>query len=303
MSTTTTDAATAPGAYARTPRRASGTLWPTLRAIYIIWYRDLLRFRRDRARLVASFAQPLLYLLVFGTGLSSALRGAGGGFGGPAAGGAGGLSYTQFIFPGIIGMAVLFSAIFGAMSIVWDREFGFLKEVLVAPIDRSAVAIGKALGGATQAMVQGLVLLVLAPVIGIKLTVGMVLALLPLTFVLAFSLSSLGVAIASRMRSMQGFQMIMTFLMMPMFFLSGALFPLQGLPGWMNALTRVDPAAYGMDPLRRVVLATSLPSELVDRMGLDLFGHVLPVPVEAAILLGFGALMLSIAIRNFRVTP
>ena len=274
----------------------------TVRAIYIIWYRDILRFRRDKARLVASLAQPLLYLLIFGTGLSSALSGASGGFGGSApGGGAGGLSYTQFIFPGIIGMAVLFSAIFGAMSIVWDREFGFLKEVLVAPIDRSAVAIGKALGGATQAMVQGLVLLVLAPLIGIDLSIGMVLALIPLTFVLAFSLSSLGVAIASRMRSMQGFQMIMTFLMMPMFFLSGALFPLQGLPTWMNVLTRLDPAAYGMDPLRRVVLSTALPPEMVDRMGLTLFGGVIPIPVEVAILLAFGALTLGIAIRNFRV--
>jgi len=274
----------------------------TLRAIYIIWYRDLLRFRRDRARLVASLAQPLLYLVIFGTGLSSAIAGAGGGFGGAAAGGApGGLTYTQFIFPGIMGMAVLFSAIFGAMSIVWDREFGFLKEVLVAPIDRSAVAIGKALGGATQAMIQGLVLLLLAPLIGIDLSLGVVAALIPLTFVLAFALSSLGVAIASRMKSMQGFQMIMTFLMMPMFFLSGALFPLQGLPAWMEVLTRLDPAAYGMDPLRRVVLSSALPPEVVDRFALDLFGGVIPVPVEAAILLGFGALMLLVAIRNFRV--
>jgi ABC-2 type transport system permease protein len=269
----------------------------TLRAIYIIWYRDVLRFWRDRARLVASLAQPLLYLVIFGTGLSSALSGAGSGFGGAP----GGLSYTQFIFPGIIGMAVLFSAIFGAMSIVWDREFGFLKEVLVAPIDRSAVAIGKALGGATQAMIQGLVLLVLAPLIGIELTVGLVLALVPLTFVLAFALSALGVAIASRMKSMQGFQMVMTFLMMPMFFLSGALFPLQGLPAWMDVLTRLDPAAYGMDPLRRVVLSTTLPPEVVDRLALDLFGGVIPVPAEAAILLAFGALMLAAAVRNFRV--
>src|SRR5688572_18071090 len=174
----------------------------TLRAIHMIWYRDILRFWRDRARLVASFAQPLLYLLIFGTGLSSALSGASGTFGGP--GSTGGLTYVQFIFPGIIGMAVLFSAIFGAMSIVWDREFGFLKEVLVAPIDRSAVAIGKALGGATQAMIQGLVLLVLAPLVGIDLSLGMILGLVPLTFVLAFSLSALGVAIASRMKSMQG---------------------------------------------------------------------------------------------------
>jgi ABC-2 type transport system permease protein len=271
----------------------------TLRAIYVIWYRDLIRFWRDRARLVASLAQPLLYLLIFGTGLSSALSGASGAFGG--SGSTGGLTYVQFIFPGIIGMAVLFSAIFGAMSIVWDREFGFLKEVLVAPIDRSAVAIGKALGGATQAMIQGLVLLVLAPLIGIDLSLAMILALVPLTFVLAFALSALGVAIASRMKSMQGFQMVMTFLMMPMFFLSGALFPLQGLPSWMNVLTRLDPAAYGMDPLRRVVLGAALPPDVIDRMGLDVFGAVLPIPVEAAILMAFGALMLGIAIRNFRV--
>jgi ABC-2 type transport system permease protein len=173
--------------------------------------------------------------------------------------------------------------------------------VLVAPIDRSAVAIGKALGGATQAMIQGLVLLVLAPLIGIDLSLAMILALVPLTFVLAFALSALGVAIASRMKSMQGFQMVMTFLMMPMFFLSGALFPLQGLPSWMNVLTRLDPAAYGMDPLRRVVLGAALPPDVIDRMGLDVFGAVLPIPVEAAILMAFGALMLGIAIRNFRV--
>jgi ABC-2 type transport system permease protein len=273
----------------------------TLRAIYIIWYRDVLRFWRDRARLIASLAQPLLYLVIFGTGLSSALSGAGGGAGFGGRGAPSELTYQQFIFPGIIGMAVLFSAIFGAMSIVWDREFGFLKEVLVAPIDRSAVAIGKALGGATQAMIQGLVLLILAPFIGIELTLLTILALIPLTFVLAFALSALGVAIASKMKSMQGFQMIMTFLMMPMFFLSGALFPLQGLPGWMNVLTRLDPAAYGMDPLRRVVLSPVLPREILDVMSLDLFGSVLPIVAEAAILLGFGAVMLSFAIRSFRV--
>jgi len=281
--------------------RRKSTLWPTLRAIYIIWYRDVLRYWRDRTRLVASLAQPLLFLIVFGTGLSSALSGAGGGLGG-AAGAAAGLTYTQFIFPGIIGMSVLFSAIFASMSIVWDREFGFLKEVLVAPIDRSAVAIGKSLGGATQAMVQGLILLILAPVIGVKLTLGSVLALIPLVFVLAFALSSMGVAIASRMKSMQGFQVVVNFLMMPMFFLSGALFPLSGLPVWMTVLTRLDPAAYGMDPLRRVVLAgAGLPSFALDRLGLTLFDTVLPIVAEAAILLGFGILMLAIAVRNFRV--
>ena len=270
----------------------------SLRAVYIIWKRDLIRYTRDRMRLVASLAQPVLFLIVFGSGLSSALRGAGGGgFGGGA-----GLQYQQFIFPGIIGMAVLFTSIFGAMSIVWDREFGFLKEVLVAPINRSAVAIGKTLGGATQALVQGLIILVLAPLVGVKLTWLGVAELIPLVFVLAFALSALGVAIAARMRSMQGFQVVMNFLMMPIFFLSGSLFPLgAGLPAWLTVLTRIDPASYGMDSLRRVVLgAAGVPAPVLDHLGLNLFGQTLSVWVEVALLAAFGLLMLAIAVRGFR---
>ena len=266
----------------------------SLRAIYIIWYRDILRFWRDRWRLVASLTQPLLFLVVFGSGLSSSLQGS-------ASFGAGRLSYIQFMFPGIIGMAILFSAIFGAMSIVWDREFGFLKEVLVAPIDRSAVAIGKALGGTTQAMIQGLILLVLAPFVGVKLSLLTVLTMIPLAAVMAFGLSSLGVALASSMKSMQGFQVVINFLMMPMFFLSGALFPLSGLPGWMAVLTRIDPASYGIDPLRRVVLSESgLPSAVIDKLGLTINGQVLPIPVEVGIMLAFGIVMLAIAVISFK---
>ncbi len=270
----------------------------TLRAVYIIWKRDLIRYARDRMRLVASLAQPVLFLVVFGSGLSSALRGAGGGFGGGGAS----LQYAQFIFPGIIGMAVLFTSIFGAMSIVWDREFGFLKEVLVAPINRSAVAVGKTLGGATQAMVQGLVILILAPVVGVKLTVVGVLELIPMVFVFAFALSALGVAIAARMRSMQGFQVVMNFLMMPIFFLAGALFPLgSGLPAWLNVLTHIDPASYGIDPLRRTVLsAAGVPGRVLDHLSISIGGQVLSLWVEEAMLLGFGLLMLGFAIYGFR---
>src|SRR5450759_4115080 len=240
-----------PGASAGAQDARADTRMASLRAIYIIWYRDILRYWRDRWRLVASLAQPLLFLIVFGSGLSSSLKGS------ASFGASGGFSYIQFMYPGIIGMAILFTAIFGAMSIVWDREFGFLKEVLVAPIDRSSVAIGKALGGTTQAMIQGLILLILAPVVGGKLSPLTVLTMIPLAAVLAFGVSSFGVALASTMKSMQGFQVVMNFLMMPMFFLSGALFPLSGLPGWMTLLTRIDPASYGIDPLRRVVLSDS----------------------------------------------
>jgi ABC-2 type transport system permease protein len=280
---------------AAAPPAPTDTRMASLRAIYIIWYRDILRYWRDRWRLVASLAQPLLFLIVFGSGLSSSLGGA------RAFGTAGGLSYIQFMYPGIIGMAILFTAIFGAMSIVWDREFGFLKEVLVAPIDRSAVAIGKALGSTTQAMIQGLILLVLAPFVGVKLSFLMVLAMIPLAAVLAFGLSAFGVALASSMKSLQGFQVVMNFLMMPMFFLSGALFPLNNLPGWMTVLTRLDPASYGIDPLRRVVLSESgVPSAVIDRLGLTVNGYLLPIPLEAAIIFGFGAVMLGVAVVMFQ---
>src|SRR2546427_639507 len=272
-----------------TPIRDNGSL----RAIYIIWYRDILRYWRDRWRLVASLAQPLLFLIVFGSGLSSALGR------GTLFGSAGGFTYIQFMYPGIIGMAILFTAIFGAMSIVWDREFGFLKEVLVAPIDRSAVAIGKALGGTTQAMIQGLILLVLAPFVGVKLSFLTIVELIPLAALLAFGLSSFGVALASTMKSLQGFQVVMNFLMMPMFFLSGALFPLTNLPGWMTWLTRLDPASYGIDPIRRVVLSNSgLPN--VNSLGLTINGQVLAIPMEAAIMLAFGAVLLGIAVVMFQ---
>ena len=278
-------------------RERRSTFSATLRAIYIIWYRDVLRFWRDRSRLVAAFAQPILYLVIFGTGLSSALSG-GGRFGG----GGQALNYTTFIYPGIIGMTVLFGSIFSAMSIVWDREFGFLKEVMVAPIDRSAVAIGKSLGGATQAMVQGLILLILAPIVGVKLTVMTVVVLVPLVFVLAFALSALGVAIASRMKSMQGFQVVMNFLMMPIFFLSGALFPVgSSLPDWMKVLTAIDPAAYGIDPIRRVTLEGTVPGKFLDGMSLTFFGNVVPIWLEVLILLGFGVVALAVAVRNFRI--
>ncbi|MBV8195935.1 MAG: ABC transporter permease [Candidatus Dormibacteraeota bacterium] len=267
----------------------------TLRAVYVIWYRDLIRFVRDRWRLVTMLAQPVLYLVVFGTGLGSSLRGTVSAFGG------GSLQYQQFIFPGVIGMTVLFSSMFGAMSIVWDREFGFLKEVLVAPIHRSAVAIGKTLGGATQATLQGLIILILAPPAGVTLTWQSVLELIPLIFVLAFALSALGVAIGARMRSMQGFQVVSNFLMMPIFFLAGALFPLPGLPGWMTVLTRLDPASYGIDPLRQTVLSAGrVPAPVLDRIRLTLFGQSLSVWAEVGILIAFGLVMLGLAIRSFQ---
>jgi ABC-2 type transport system permease protein len=229
-----------------------------LKGAYTIWYRDVLRFSRDRARIMASLGQPLLYLFVFGTGLAPAMQGMGGGA----------LDFRQFLFPGIIAMAVLFTAIFSAISVVWDREFGFLKEVMVAPVSRAAVAMGKVAGGATVAMFQGIIVLVLAPVLGVHLGPAQLAGIIGLMLLLATVMTAFGLLIAARQRTMEGFQMIMQFLMMPMFFLSGAFFPLRGVPLWMLWLARLDPVTYGVDSLRVAALGGSLPAPVLQALTL-----------------------------------
>ena len=257
-----------------------------MRAVYIIWYRDVLRFSRDRSRIFASMGQPLLFLVVFGGGLSASL-GAG------VTQQLGNVSYVRFLYPGIISMAVLFTSIFSAISIVWDREFGFLRELLVAPVSRAAVVLGKALGGSTIAMFQGSILLVLAPIIGVSLDPLLVLELLALMFLMAFAITSLGILVASRLTTMESFQMLINFFVMPMFFLSGAFFPLRGLPGWMSALTRMDPVAYGVDPMRRALLGSELAP------GIRIGSYHLSTAADVGILAVFAALMLALAMRAF----
>ncbi len=256
------------------------------RGVYIIWYRDVLRYWRDRARLVSSLGQPLMFLIIFGSGLSASL-GAG------LTSELGDVSYVRFLFPGIVAMAVLFTAVFSAISIVWDREFGFLREVLVAPISRAAVVLGKALGGSTVAMFQGAILLILAPILGVSLNPLLVLELLGLMFLTALALTSVGILVASRLQSMQAFQMIMNFLIMPMFFLSGAFFPLRGLPGWMSVITRLDPMAYGVDPMRRVLLGADLAP------GIRIANHHLGTLEDCLILIVFAAVMMALAMWAF----
>ena len=269
-------------------------------AVYIIWYRDVLRYARDRTRLVASFAQPVLYLAIFGVGLSSAL---GSGFQASTGPGGHSIKYIQFIYPGVVSMAVLFIAMFSAMSVVWDREFGFLKEILIAPVGRGWVAVGKALGGATQAMIQGTIFLVLAPFVGVKLTALSVVETIPLLFVLAFSITTLGVAVAARVQSMQGFQMVINFMLMPMFFLSGSLFPLSSskLPGFIVVLSRLDPVAYGIAPVRYVLLSQAgMPSKEVTALtSLTIGSWTIPTLLDTGFLCLFGVLMLGIAMRTF----
>ena len=239
-----------------------------LRGVYTIWYRDVLRFLRDRPRILASMAQPLLFLFVFGTGLTPAMSGATNGA----------LDFRQFMFPGVLCMAVLFTAIFSAISVVWDREFGFLKEVLVAPVSRTAVALGKVAGGASISMLQGLVVLVLAPIIGIRLDVGTIVEIIGLMLLLASVATSFGLVIAARQKTLEGFQMIMNFLLMPLFFLSGAFFPLRGVPWWMTWLSRIDPVTYGVDSMRGVALRHSVPPELLASLTLY------PVAIDVAVM-------------------
>jgi ABC-2 type transport system permease protein len=227
-----------------------------LKGAYTIWYRDVLRFSRDRARIVTSLAQPLLFLFVFGTGLAPAMQGMGGA----------GLDFRRFMFPGILAMAVLFTAIFSAVSIVWDREFGFLKEVMVAPVSRGAVALGKVAGGATVAMFQGLIVLLLAPLVGASLSPGQIATLIGLMLLLATVMTAFGILIAARQKTMEGFQMIMQFLLMPMLFLSGAFFPLRGVPLWMAWLARVDPVTYGVDSLRTEALRPHVPAPVLQAL-------------------------------------
>ncbi|MEJ2010852.1 MAG: ABC transporter permease [Anaerolineales bacterium] len=254
-----------------------------LKAIYTIWLRDVLRFSRDRSRILASLGQPLLFLFVFGGGLSPAMAPLGGGH----------IDFIQFMFPGILAMAVLFTSIFSAVSIVWDREFGFLKEVMVAPVSRVAVALGKVAGGSTVALFQGVLVMVFAPLLGIKLALDQLVMLIGLMLLLAVVMTSLGILIAARQKTMEGFHTIMNFVMLPMFFLSGAFFPLTGVPLWMDLLSKVNPVTYGVDPLRQVALQGSLPEQFMALIRLN------PLATDIVVMLGFGLVFLTPAVVLF----
>jgi len=253
-----------------------------LKAVYTIWYRDVLRFLRDRTRIVSSLGQPLFFLVIFGNGLAPAMTA-----------GMGNVDFRSFLFPGIVSMAVLFTAVFSAVSIVWDREFGFLKEVLVAPVPRSAVALGKVAGGSTTAMFQGVLLLALAPLVRVHLTPSQWITLVAMMLLLAATMTSFGILIAARMRSMEGFHMMMNFLLMPMFFLSGAFFPLRDVPLWMAWLAKVDPVTYGVDAFRQVILQRTVPEFVLRLLTLH------PLEVNLALLVAYWLLFLFPAVWMF----
>jgi len=231
-------------------------------AIRMIWLRDLIRHFRDKVRLLGSITRPVLWLLIMGTGLRAAFNVAG-------------ISYTHFIFPGIIAMNLIFSAMQSTISIIWDREFGFLREILVAPIPRSSIVLGKALSGSTVAFIEGLFVLVFAPFIKINIPLVNLLLLLPLMFLIAFVCTALGIVIAARMTSFEGFGVISNFVIMPMFFLSGAMFPIDNLPHWINFIIRLNPLTYGVDLLRWNTLGIKTFALYIDFLFLAIFSFIM----------------------------
>lgn len=215
-----------------------------MNAVYIMWLREVKKFLRTPSRIIGALGQPVFYLLALGYGLGSVFQAAGQG------------NYIQFLVPGVIGMSIIFSSIFNGMAVIWDRQFGFLKETMVAPVSRVGIMLGRTIGGATVAAVQGCIVLILT-IIFFGFRPSSWYAIIPaiLTMLLlAMLFSALGTAVASKLKDMQGFQLIMNFLVMPMFFLSGSLFPLNNVPYFLGLIAKINPLSYGIDAMRALLI-------------------------------------------------
>jgi ABC-2 type transport system permease protein len=262
-----------------------------LRAIKVVWRRELIRFSRDRLRIVTALVQPFLFLFVLGTGLSTI-----------ASAGTHGINFRTFIYPGVLCMAVLFTAMFSAASIVWDREFGFLREMMVAPVRRSSLVIGKCLGGATVATFEGLIVMSIAGLVGVPYSLSLMLEIFALLLLLAFAITAFGAMAAARVSQMQSFMALTQMVIMPMFFLSGALFPVTNLPQWLAILNRLDPLTYAVDPMRRAVfshLDISAAARTALAPGVTWWGWHVPGLLEAGVIALLGLAMLLVAIVEF----
>jgi ABC-2 type transport system permease protein len=264
-----------------------------IRAVNIVWKRELLRYRSDRLRIISALVQPVLFLVVLGTGLANLA-----GRGLP-----GGVDFRTYIYPGILAMSVLFTSMFAAGSIVWDREFGFLREMLVAPVHRWAIVLGKVLGGATVATIQGFVILALAGIAHVPYNPVLLITLVGELALLSFTMTAFGVMMAGRIKQMQAFFALNQMSVMPLFFLSGALYPLTGLPTWLAVLTRLDPLTYIVDPMRNAVFShLNLPTPVVTELSHTVTWNGWPVPIglSLGIVAIIGAVMLSIGIMEFQ---
>jgi ABC-2 type transport system permease protein len=262
-----------------------------VRAIKIVWQRELIRFSRDRLRIAVQLMQPFLFLFVLGTGLSRL-----------ASAGTHGVNLRTFVYPGVLCMAVMFTAMFSAASIVWDREFGFLREMMVAPVRRSSLVLGKCLGGATVAAFQGVIVIALAGLVGVPYAPGLILEILGLQLLLAFAITAFGVMAAARVTQMQSFMALTQMVIMPMYFLAGSLFPVSGLPQWLEILNRLDPLTYAVDPMRRAVFAHLHIAPAARRAldpGVTWWSWRVPGLLEAGVVAVLGLAMLAIAVVEF----
>jgi ABC-2 type transport system permease protein len=249
-----------------------------LRGLYTLWLREVKRYIRDRTRIVSSFMQPLLWLLIFGVGIGASLRAV------PVPG----VSYQQMIFPGIVGQTLLFTSMFMGISIIWDKEFGFMKEILVAPVSRFSIFIGKMVGDSTDALIQGVIVLFLGLALGIGVDPITFLACVPVMLLITFGLVSIGLTIASFMGSLESFGAIQSFINLPLFFLSGALFQVQSLPQWMQDISTLNPLTYGVDALRTIILGGAWqPYQLQ------------PLAVDLGVIAGFDVIMIAIGTWAF----
>lgn len=242
-----------------------------LRGFYTLWFREVKRYLRDRVRIVSSFVQPLLWLVIFGVGIGASLRGVV-----PISG----MTYQELIFPGIVGQTLLFTSMFMGISVIWDKEFGFMKEILVAPISRFSIFLGKMLGDSTDALIQGVIVLGLGLVLGVSVDPVAFLMCLPVMLLITLGLVSVGLTIASFMGSLESFGAIQSFINLPLFFLSGALFQIQSLPTWLQDASKLNPLTYGVDALRHILLgetwqAISVQPLLVDIAIIGVFDLVM----------------------------
>jgi ABC-2 type transport system permease protein len=272
-----------------------------VRAVSIVWRRELIRFRTDRLRAITSLVQPFLFLFILGTGLSTLARG--------SLPHSSAFDFKTFIYPGLLAMSVLFTAIFSAASIVWDREFGFLREILVAPVSRAAIVVGKCLGGATIATFQGIIFLCFAWFAHVPYNPVLIIGLIGMLLLLSFTLTAFGVMMAARIKQFQAFMALTQMLVMPLFFLSGALYPLNGLPAWLTVLTRLDPLTYVVGPMRQLVfshlsvppfVAAAISSRLAPNI--TWVGWVVPVSLSLGIVALMGLSMMAVAIAEFSKT-
>ncbi|HEY6425154.1 MAG TPA: ABC transporter permease [Pseudonocardiaceae bacterium] len=264
------------------------------RAAFVVWQRELIRFTKDRARMVSSLVQPVLFLFVLGVGLSSLVSA-----------GNGAVDLKTFLFPGVLAISVLFTAAFSGISMVWDREFGFLREMLVAPVSTTAILTGKCVGGATVATLQSMVLLALAGFVGVPYSPVMMLTLVGLLFLMAFMITALGMLLAARITQVQSAMPMVQLIITPLMFLSGALFPLSGLPTWLAVLTHLNPMTYAVEPMRAVVF-DHVQVDPATRATFDpgiVWNHwQVPVAVQVLLVVAFSVAFLAAAVARFART-